>query len=192
MSDAAQRRPEPMSVDAFLGFLDGCPPDERWELIDGVPRMTTGGTLAHARIGGNIDRLLAPFAQRRGCESLRGLLVEASKTSSFEPDVMVRCGDMAEASRRAPNPVVVVEVLSPSTMRVDRVLKFERYRAIPTLHQIVFVYQDSVRVESWLREGGDWREEPVLLLQLEDSLAVPVLGASLSVADIYAGVRAAP
>jgi hypothetical protein len=74
-------------------------------------------------------------------------------------------------------------------MRTDRVLKFERYRAIPTLQQIAFVYQDSVRVESWLRQHGDWREEPVLLLKLEDSLAIPVLGASLPMTDIYAGVR---
>lgn len=74
-------------------------------------------------------------------------------------------------------------------MRIDRVLKFERYRAIPSLQQIVFIYQDSVRVESWLRQHGDWREEPVLLLKLEDSLAVPVLGASLALADVYANVR---
>ena len=151
--------------------------------------MVTGGTFAHARISGNIDRLLAPAAERRGCMSLRGFLVEANEVSSFEPDVMVRCGEMEDTSRRAYDSIVVFEVLSPSTMRTDRVLKFERYRAIPTLQQITFVYQDSVRVESWLRQHGDWREEPVLLLKLEDSLAIPVLGASLPVTDIYAGVR---
>ena len=74
-------------------------------------------------------------------------------------------------------------------LRTDRVLKFERYRAIPTLRQIVFVYQDSIRIESWLRQHDDWREAPVLLLRPEDSLAVPILGASLALADIYAGVR---
>lgn len=189
MSEAAQRRPEPMTIEGFLDFLDGRPAEEHWELIDGTPLMMVGGTLAHARISGNIDRLLAPAAERRGCMSLRGFLVEAGRTSGFEPDVMVRCGEMADESRRAPDPVVVVEVLSPSTMRTDRVLKFERYRTIPALQQIVFVYQDSVRVESWLREHGDWREEPVLLLALDDSLAVPAVGASLPLAAIYASVR---
>jgi Uma2 family endonuclease len=178
-----------MTVEEFLAFLDGRSSDERWELIDGVPSMTVGGTLARARISGNIDRLLAPAAEKRGCMSLRGFLVEANEISSFEPDVMVRCGEMEDASRRANDPVVVFEVLSPSTMRTDRVLKFERYRAIPSLQQIVFIYQDSVRIESWLRQQGDWREEPILLLKLDDSLAVPVLGAWLPLTEIYSGVR---
>jgi Uma2 family endonuclease len=102
---------------------------------------------------------------------------------------MVRCGNLDGRSRQAQDPVIVFEVLSPSTMRTDRVLKFERYRAIPTLRQIVFVYQDSIRIESWLRQHDDWREAPVLLLRPEDSLPVPILGASLALADIYAGVR---
>lgn len=189
MSDASLRRSEPMTVEGFLAFLDQRSGDEKWELIDGVPLMMTGGTLHRARIGGNIDRLLGPAAERRGCMSLRGFLVEANEISSFEPDVMVRCGNLDGRSRRAQDPVIVFEVLSPSTMRTDRVLKFERYRAIPTVRQIVFVYQDSVRIESWLRQHDDWREAPVLLLRPEDSLAVPILGASLALADIYAGVR---
>src|SRR3954470_17470959 len=88
MSDASLRRSEPMTVEGFLAFLDQRSGDEKWELIDGVPLMITGGTLHHARIGGNIDRLLGPAAERRGCMSLRGFLVEANEISSFEPDVM--------------------------------------------------------------------------------------------------------
>lgn len=101
MSDVAARHSELMTVEDFLAFLDQRSSEERWELIDGVPMMMVGGTLAHARIAGNVDRLLAPAAEKRGCMSLRGFLVEASETSSFEPDVMVRCGDMEDMSRRA-------------------------------------------------------------------------------------------
>ena len=115
MSDASLRRSEPMTVEGFLAFLDQRSGDEKWELIDGVPLMITGGTLHHARIGGNIDRLLGPAAERRGCMSLRGFLVEANEISSFEPDVMVRCGNLDGRSRRAQDPVIVFEVLSPST-----------------------------------------------------------------------------
>jgi hypothetical protein len=60
------------------------------------------------------------------------------------------------------------------------------------VQQIVFVYQDSVRVESWLRQQGDWMNEPVLLLTPEDQLAFPVLGASLLLADVYDGLRPSP
>jgi Uma2 family endonuclease len=181
-----------MTVEEFLVFIDGRSSDENWELIEGAPMMMTGGTLAHARIAGNIDSALRPAARRRGCESLRNVLVQAAEGSAFEPDVMVRCGPQDGTTRTTDDAAIVVEVLSRSTMRRDRVLKFERYRAMPTMQQIVFVYQDSVRVESWLREHGDWLNEPVLITSLEDSLALPSLGGSLPLEQIYEGVTPSP
>jgi hypothetical protein len=178
MSDASLRRSEPMTVEGFLAFLDQRSGDEKWELIDGVPLMMMGGTLHRARIGGNIDRLLGPAAERRGCMSLRGFL-------RSKRDLELRAG--RDGPVRQPG-----WPKSPGAGPGDRVrgaVKFERYRAIPTLRQIVFVYQDSIRIESWLRQHDDWREAPVLLLRPEDSLPVPILGASLALADIYAGVR---
>ena len=46
-----------------------------------------------------------------------------------------------------------------------------------------------MRIESWLREQGEWINEPVLLLTLDDRLTIPVLGASLPLTDLYDGVR---
>jgi Uma2 family endonuclease len=71
MSDVAAPKTELMTIEDFLAFLDRRSSDERWESIDGVPFMMTGGALAHARIGGNIDRLLAPAAEKRGCMAPR-------------------------------------------------------------------------------------------------------------------------
>ena len=182
---------ETMDVDAFLAFLDQRP-GERWELHDGVPTMTVGGTAAHAQIAGNIDRALYDAAKKRGCRTFRGLLLPTSDYSSFEPDVIVHCGSLAANERLATNVKIVFEVLSPSTMRYDRGIKLDGYRRTQSIEQIVFVYQDSVRVESYFRDGDSWRPNPKVLLSRDDSLAVPILGASLLLEDVYLDVTPSP
>lgn len=186
------RAGEVMGPEAFLAFVETRPSGERWELHGGVARMMVGGTARHARISGNIDHGLFEAARHRGCEILRGLLVEADSVSSFEPDLIIRCGGLPDQSRSVSDPAAVFEVLSPSTMRYDRGLKFDLYRALPSLRQIVFVYGDSVRVESWLRRDESWADEPVVLTRRDDSLAVPVIGASLPLAEIYRDVTPSP
>src|SRR3954465_3544609 len=162
MPNSAVQQTPPMTVDDFLSFLDSKPEPEnqKWELHDGVPKLMTGGTAAHAMIAGNIDRALFGQGRDRGCESLRGFLAQASDHAAFEPDVVIRCGPTNPRSRAATDPVIVFEVLSPSTMRYDRGIKLERYREIPSLKQIVLVYQDSIRDEPWTREGEAREGEP--------------------------------
>ena len=123
---------------------------------------------------------------------MTSFFIRVSDENAFEPDLLVVCGPLQRDSQFTTEPVVAIEVLSRSTMRVDRVLKFERYRTLPSLQQIVFVYQDSVRLESWLRQHGEWMAEPVLLVRRDDKLAVPVLGAWLPIEEVYAGVTPSP
>ena len=54
------------------------------------------------------------------------------------------------------NPVVLVEVLSPSTERYDRGRKFQHYRTLPTLRDVLLVAQDSLRVEQYTWQAGRW------------------------------------
>lgn len=191
MADAAQAV-ETMDVEAFLAFLDARRPGERWELHQGEPRLMVGGTAAHAQIAGNIDRALYDAAKKRGCRTFRGLLLATSDFSTFEPDVVVNCGPLSASDRLASNVKIVFEVLSPSTMRYDRGIKLDGYRRTPSIEQIVFVYQDSIRVESYFRNGDSWRENPKVLLSRDDSLAVPILGASLLLEDVYLDVEPSP
>src|SRR5262245_66341253 len=58
MARAAQRKPSPLSIDAFRAWTETRPDEERWELIDGVPMMMTPPTKAHQRIASNLERLL--------------------------------------------------------------------------------------------------------------------------------------
>ncbi|WP_375457861.1 Uma2 family endonuclease [uncultured Enterovirga sp.] len=188
MSTAALRSETHLEVGAFLRFLDSRA-GERWELLDGQPVLMVGGTRAHARIAGNLLEAVRPQARARRCDALAGLLVETPSGSAFEPDLLVECSPGRPQDRTTETPVIVFEVLSPSTMHFDRSEKARRYRAIPSLQQLVFVYQDSVRVESWLRQDGEWLPAPhQVLVQREDSLALPVIAGSLPLAAIYLDV----
>lgn len=186
--------PPPVARDDFLALLDARP-GERWELIDGVPLMMVGGTLRHARIQRNLLRALADRARAKGCEAIGSDMFVASSASDFlaAPDVFVRCGPADETARFVTDPTVVVEVLSPSTMRLDRGAKFEQYRAMPSVEQILLVYQDQIRVESWTRTGSpDEAEGETFAVSVATSLAaavaLPGLGADLPLAAVYDGV----
>ena len=72
------------------------------------------------------------------------------------PDVMVICGNVEVAPEQKDtvlNPVVIVEVLSPSTQDYDRGQKFQHYRTLPSLIDYLMVAQDEPRVEHWTRQS---------------------------------------
>ena len=187
MAQSALRSTDHLDTGEFLHYLDARP-NERWELHDGVPRAMVGSTFAHAVIATNLVAALKPLASRRGCQALTGYLIEATKDAAYEPDAMVVCDVPNRSDRKTDRPTIVFEVLSPSTMHFDRSEKARRYRAIPSLRQIVFVYQDSVRVESWLRNEDGWSSEPTVLIRQGDSLALPAIAGSLPVSAVYADV----
>lgn len=187
MSDAAPVQ-TPLSVEAYLAFCDARP-RQRFELLAGVPVAMAPATVRHQKICGNIDRALAQGLRARGCESIRDLGVARSAEADFmpEPDVLVRCGPVDGQRRWVDDPMVIVEVLSPSTMIDDRGYKMREYLGFPTLRHMVLVYQDEVRVEHWRRDDeGEW-SEPAILKFAQDRLDLSAVGATLSLAEIYDG-----
>jgi Uma2 family endonuclease len=144
MASTALALPEPMTVEGFLAFIDARP-DERYELIDGQPMLMGGVTIRHGIIAVNIGAGLRDAARNRGCITVTSdVLTSQGFKDSFagSPDVMVICDKVSNSDRLVTRPAIIVEVLSKSTMYRDRGPKFEAYKAIPSLGQIVFVYQD--------------------------------------------------
>jgi Uma2 family endonuclease len=189
----AKKLPEPMSVEAFLRFVDDHP-DEAWELIDGQPVARGGGTVRHAVLGGNIAEAVGPAARAKGCRALRDLFlkVAANDGNVFDPDVMVRCAGGDLLARTIEDAELVFEVLSPTTWQRDRGHKLACYQLVPSLRQIVLVYPGEVRLESWTRlPDGSWPQEPLVLSRLADALVLDGLDAELALAVVYEGVLSA-
>ena len=155
-------RDEKVTFDEFRELELEAPADERWELIGGfIFRMMTGGTVAHNEIVIKIAaRLATHFRQRRTC---RAEYIPKTSSSSIPtlnlsayPDIVVRCGPRKENLIAVDDPVVIVEVHSPSTREKDRRRKLRAYQQIPTVQQYIMIEAKEALVHVLRRRGGDW------------------------------------
>ena len=129
------------------------------EYLDGEVFAMSGGTFVHATLAARLATELNNALAGKGCRvATSDARVRATKTTYVYPDVSVVCGKpVLEGNDILLNPVLIVEVLSDSTERYDRGLKFARYRRIESLEEYVLVAQADPRVEVFRRQtDGSW------------------------------------
>ena len=98
----------------------------------------------------------------------------------------VSCTPGPPSDTIVPAPVVVFEVLSPSTSRIDRIEKLREYQATPSIQRYVILEQDSIAAMVFSRHGDDWTGSA---LTEADVLRMPEIGIELALAEIYADAR---
>jgi Uma2 family endonuclease len=130
----------------------------RYELVGGEVRLVAGGNRAHDLVAGNFLSALHVAFRGRGCDVHGSNLKVVSPDGMVTyPDVFVRCGPLADEAIECADPVVVFEVLSPSTRSEDLVRKRWAYQAIPALAHLVYVDAGRVEVEIATRApDGRW------------------------------------
>jgi len=144
-----------------------------------------GGTLGHYLIGANLLRLLWPAINRSTHRVVpAGVKVLVDGRIRY-PDLVVATRTDDTSVDIVPEPVIVVEVISPTSVARDTIEKNREYRATSTINQFVVVEQDTVAATSWLRIGGDWTGT---LLTGDASLHFPALGATVALGALYEGV----
>lgn len=179
----------PTDATAFVRWEDR--QRQRYELIGGVVRMMAGGTLGHDRVAANVIRALGNAVAGGRC-SVHGSNVKivAPAGAVMYPDAFVRCGAADEDATSVDDPVLVVEVESPSTKRYDMNEKRWAYQSIPSLRHLVFISPRRCLIELVTRDGeGRWLS--TLIQQLDAVLPLDALGVTIRVADVYAGTRLA-
>ena len=188
MARAAQRKPSPLSIEAFRAWSETRPDEERWELLDGVPMMMTPPTKAHQRIASNLERLLndaLAHAPERAAYQRVGLnLGPVVENYDPEPDVVVIDVVGGSDERYADRFYLIAEVVSAS----DRP-KIEGKRGIYKLHSacscILTIRQDRHEVRVDLRAGNDWTTQ--ILARPTDELVLAEFGLHCPLADLYRG-----
>ncbi len=160
---------------------------EKSEFIDGEIRAMSGGSEPHASIPVNIGGELRTALRGRGCRVLSSDMNVLAAGALYYPDLSVVCGPSVYRNGNKhviTNPIVVVEVLSPSTEPKDRGEKFIRYQQIETLRSYLLVSQTEPRVEMFERgENGHW--DYSMVAGLENALAIPSLGVTLALSEVY-------
>ncbi len=192
-------RPGTKMVEEHYHELERLSPDRKYEYIDGIAYMMSGGSVAHDRIAYN-TRLAFDLRFRSHPCTVFGVDVQVllavkknGKPHFVYPDATVSC-DVADS--RAENtliasPRVVVEVLSPGTETKDRGAKFKAYQSQETIQEIVLISQFAQYVEVWQRNEHDPNNPKAWLYRHYgpgDTVDLVSIDIHVEVAELYRGL----
>ena len=162
------------------------------QLVAGKIISMAGGTDTHSEIAVNVLAELHLRLRGKDCGTLNSdMLVRIDEHNAVYPDASVVCGErrFADDGRLALlNPILVIEVTSPSTMDDDRGWKLELYKSLPSLRACLIIDQQRIFAELHTRADDGWQ------LQTFDSLTelIPLaaMNIELPMAQVYADVAA--
>jgi Uma2 family endonuclease len=182
MSTLTQRK---MTVDEFLAWAEG--QEGRWELFDGVPDCMSPERTRHAEVKLAVQIALLRAIREAGvpCHLLPdGMGVRISRHVMHIPDALVYSGPKLPGDAlEVPNPVIVVEVASPSTRRFDETVKHDGYFSLPSVYHYLIVDPEGPPLVRYSRQPDGTISRAVVAAGVL-TLAPP--GIELSVAEMFA------
>jgi Uma2 family endonuclease len=178
----------PTTLDEFRAWHERQP--EVWEFINGVPKLMAPGSMAHTVIKGNAYAAFALALRGTACRALvDGAIVEVDG-SSLIPDVVVTCSPLDFTTPRIDQPILIVEVLSPSNQGDDTGRKLALYLKIPSLRHYLVIEQERRQIVHHERRddlGGAFLTN----IAPPDPLRLDPPGIELALAEVYDGVTLA-
>ncbi len=191
MSQSSKAVPD-LTVDEYLAQEElGI---ARHEYVSGQLFAMTGATEAHNIICGNLFALLHSHLRGSTCRVfMNDMKVRLERSNSFYyPDIMVTCEPYEGKSVFKQSPLLIAEILSPSTKHIDRREKLVSYRQLSSLRHYLIIHQARNRIEAYEKDSdGQW---VVSILGKNDLLILNSISQkpSLSASDIYEGVIQEP
>jgi Uma2 family endonuclease len=189
MSETHAAEPKRMTVDEFLAW-DGGGHQGRLELVDGLVRAMAPASATHVLIQGNLILLIGNHLLRRNssCRVAPDAPIVPkmkSRANLRAPDVVVTCAPPSR-SKVLEDPILIVEVLSPSNER-------ETWEAIwacatiPTAREFLIVDSERVHAQIFTKDAaGVWPQDPVIA-EAGATIRLDSIDASFAIAEVYAG-----
>ena len=163
------------------------------ELMNGKIITMTGASLRHNRIVRNLIRDIAGFLKGKSCEVFPSdMRVNIPTTNSFTyPDLTIVCGKpelLDDEFDNLLNPIVIIEVLSPSTESYDRGNKFFTYQQIPSLKEYILVDSTACNIQTIVKkDDGLWQFDTIS--NIASSVIIQSISQTILVSDVYDGVE---
>jgi len=176
-----------MTIEEFLRWDDRT--DTRYELIDGFPVAMAPPAEAHRILAVRlVSRIDAALAGRRPCNPQiePGVVRPDRADSYYVPDIAVTCEPNEPGRQAMLDPILIVEILSPSTERSDRRLKLPAYQKIDSVREILLIDADSHHAEVYRRENNHWGIERVR--GGEATLLLASIELRISMSELYEGI----
>jgi Uma2 family endonuclease len=172
-----------MSLDGFLAWE--ATQELRWEFDGFVPQAMTGGTSEHSAIERNLIFSLTGRLRGKPCQPYTSNLKIIAAGSIRYPDAFVSCTPLPVGTLAVADPVVVFEILSPSTASTDIGVKNEEYRDTPSIQRYVILAQDQQRATIFERIDDDWVGH---IMSSGAILRMPEIGIEIPLAELYLDV----
>ncbi|MEY3219848.1 MAG: hypothetical protein RIT27_1205 [Pseudomonadota bacterium] len=164
--------------------------EEKHEFFRGEIFAIAGGTFNHSVISLNITATLKNKLRGKPCRPTNSdMKIETPAGLITYPDAAVVCGKPELTSNQCAllNPVVIIEVLSPSTRRYDQSDKFLLYRSIETFKEYLLIDSEKIHVQSFRKiEKNEWIFHEYF--DLKDEIYIVSIQEHFSLIDIYEGI----
>ena len=180
------QQPPYMDKPAFLAWVDGR--EGRYELAGGQVVMMTGGTIGHALIVANVLEMLRRKLDRKHWLVLADVGVDVGPRTIRYPDIVVDRPGAKIRDMTVRAPVLAVEVLSPSTTKIDFGDKAAEYVKLPNLGAYLILAQDEVKAWLYVRDAQQFIA-PQIVKTRSELFTIPSLDIVMSLADIYEGME---
>jgi Uma2 family endonuclease len=161
--------------------------DHRLELIAGVVVDQAGGTIAHARLADGVYRLLHEAATPpcTAYSSIMSVSIAALETHVF-PDASYSCESTSPRATTLVAPSLVVEVVSPESVRRDRVDKVDAYKSVPSIVEYLVIDSRRPWICLYRRNADDtWTES---VHEAGSSVSLRALDCTIDVDALYRDV----
>jgi len=178
----------PMDNATFLDWVQGR--EGRYELAGGRVIMMTGGTLRHGLIVGNLSQLLRTRLDRKQWLVVTDFGIDIRPGTVRYGDIVVNQIGPRGNALTVKAPVLVAEVLSPSTMKLDFGDKAAEYLQLPSLTGYLVFAQDEIKAWVYLRSENDqFPPGPQVVAGADASISIPMLNIELPLSDVYEGIE---
>jgi Uma2 family endonuclease len=187
---AASDLPALMTVDEFLAW-PGDGTGQRYDLVDGELRAHSYPSPVHARMHSRVAYMLTAHldARRPNCSVFIGAGVRPLFRTNWNfrvPDLAVTCGRSEKGERDLPDPIVIVELLSPSN-KAGTWDNVRNYLTLPSIREIVIIETDRVHAHLFVRDlQGLWSADP---LEFQPGQVIPMacIDYGMPLAEAYLG-----
>jgi Uma2 family endonuclease len=178
--------PLSMSKEAYFAWIER--QDGRYEYAKGRVIMMVRVTLNHALVTSNLHvSLKSRLPAERFNVLFEGFAVNVGDSVRY-PDVLVQPAQRDGKALEAKAPILIAEVLSPSTLHVDFGDKRQEYLQLPSLDTYLVIAPDEPRTWIWQRGDEGFPGEPQIIEGLNERIALTALGVEVPLSEIYRGI----
>lgn len=194
--DANQNQPTIVSLDEYRSIAETA--EERLEYRNGEIFIMSGGSHPHSLIAVNTIVSLGAVLRDTDFQVCGGdmrIWIPEFQCGTYA-DLLVLNGEPEFNDQRTDeilNPLLIVEVLSPSTEGYDRGEKFRKYRSIPSLTEYLLISQSEPYIEHYSKSSTKSENSDIWQFQicdrLDQNLTLPSLNIEVPLKEIYRRVR---